>query len=202
MDKFTVKKWAIKFSENLSDGICAVWEWLGIYKKVMGLIMSAIVAWFTNKVLSLTTFWRGFVYTLVAYLAIAIFYALFIRPYKVFSKQEHTISLLNGKVNVESIIGTLVRLREEGTVLRNKGNNILHESQINTWWDDHLDWRRTTMVNIELLDNNKAIQWNTLDTFTPKRDFPKAFNPDVRHKLRMFEEWLDRLDRLIDDFSS
>jgi len=93
----------------------------------------------------------------------------------------------------------LCELRKEGVELRNQGESILHIDQVKPWWDKHLEWREKTADTIKLIDVSKSNKWKTLDTFRPKRNFPKAYNQDVQKKLQMFDEWLSRLDKLIDD---
>ena len=202
MEKYTCKKWIKDFFENIVDGFYDLWKWLGIWKKVVWLIISEIAAYLNNRIFSLSTLWRGFLYTIITYLGIAILYSLFIRPFKENSKKESIILILRDDKKIENIIKNLNNQRVTGVELRNEGEIILHESQIDPWWDNHLDWRRKTKELISLLDINKAIQWNTLDMYRPRRSFPNAISSNHRKKLQMFDEWLDRLDKFITEFSS
>jgi hypothetical protein len=88
-------------------------------------------------------------------------------------------------------------LRSEGVKIRNRGQALVHGDSIQSWWQDHLDWRESTAKMIGLLDKNLAETWKVLGTFTPKRAFPNVLSPEHRHKLLMFDAWLERLDEVI-----
>ncbi len=190
------------FGKNILESLSIVWGWLSAWKKIAVFIMNELIVFLIENTFSYATFWRGFLYTILVYLGIALFYAIFIRPYKIISEQESTILLFKGKVKKESFIEALIMQREIGVELRNKGDSILHESQIEPWWNEHLKWRTDTEELIALLDNNKALQWSTLGDAPPSKIKHTPFNPDVSHKLQMFDEWLVRLHRLINEFSS
>ncbi len=78
----------------------------------------------------------------------------------------------------------------------------MHQDSIESWWEDHLEWRYKSIYTIGLLDKNIATKWAVLDTFTPKRPFPAAISPDHRKKLQMFDAWLERLVDVIEELKS
>lgn len=125
---------------------------------------------------------------------------IIILVFLLFSFLEGTFRYIRQRENPPEI-EMLLDLRKEGVELRNEGERILHFDQVRPWWDKHLDWRSRTADTIKLVDVNKCNKWKTLDTFKPKRKFASAFNQDVQKKLQMFDEWLSRLDSLIDDIS-
>ncbi len=202
MEKYTFKGWITDFCNNIWVGFCYAWKLLGVWAKIIGLIVPIIVGWLIDKVLSLAPFWRGFLYTILAYVGIAILYAIFVYPHKVISEQKSTISLLRKEVDRKDVIKSLSNQRRIGVELLGKGKILLHESQIGSWWEEHRKWRDKTKQLIALIDEAKAIQWDTLGTYQPKRPFIEALNSNHRKMLQMFDEWLSRLDRLIDGFSS
>jgi hypothetical protein len=202
MEKYAFNQWVADFCKNILESFPIVWKFLGVWGKVISIILSTIVAYFVEQVFSPTIFIRTFLYMLIAYAVIAVFYAIVIHPYKIIKEQKYTISFLRDKVNRENIILSLSAQRAMGVALRNRGEILLSESSIQGWWNEHLNWHNNTKQLIAILDESKSLQWNTLDKFQPKRGFPNAINQDHRHKLQMFDEWLDRLDKLINDFSS
>ena len=133
------------------------------------------------------------------FLAITFFVNLIRAPYLIVKEQDTIIENLKKIKSRENIYSQLLRLRKQGVVLRNQGNNLIHESSIEPWWQEHLVWRKTTANVLGLLDKNVADRWKVLDTFTPKRSFPGAITPDHRHKLQMFDAWLERLDKIIEN---
>lgn len=123
---------------------------------------------------------------------------LYNAPFEIIKEQDGLIASLKFISDRKSIIGNLVELRKEGTELRNRGETLFHQSEIEPWWNLHLKWREKTKATMALLDPNKANQWETLNLYTPRRDFPKALNGQHRKYLQMFDVWLDRLQVEID----
>jgi hypothetical protein len=125
---------------------------------------------------------------------------LLIAPFTILKEQDGIISSLEKITDRKSIIGQLSSLWVEGTALRNKGESLMHESRVETWWNDHTEWRNRTKSTIALLDPSKASQWWTLGTYTPRRNIPQAFSPLHEKRIQMFDAWLERLSLLIQEF--
>jgi hypothetical protein len=115
-------------------------------------------------------------------------------PFLIIKEQSASIATLTKNQDREKVIIRLRELRRIGVELRNRGQSLLHENSINNWWQEHLSWREETANVIELLDKEQAERWKTLDKYIPQNPYPKALTPQHRHRLQMFDEWLQRLD--------
>ena len=118
---------------------------------------------------------------------------LIISPFEIIRNQDKVIASFEKISDRKSIIERLTELFSEGTGLRNRGEGLMHENSVETWWDEHLEWRNKTKTTMSLLNSNMANQWGTLGLFTPRRKFPNALNPLHGKRLQMFDAWLDRL---------
>lgn len=127
---------------------------------------------------------------------------LLIAPFDILKEQDRIISSLEKITDRKSIIGQLQSLWTEGVALRNKGESLMHESRVEPWWNEHLEWRNRTKTTLALLDANKAQGWWTLGLYTPRRVIPQAFTPLHQKRIQMFDGWLDRLHELIQEFQA
>jgi hypothetical protein len=132
--------------------------------------------------------------------ALRYLWLLLTSPFAILREQDQIISSLEKVTDRRKIIAQLSTQWIEGTTLRNKGESLMHESRVEPWWNEHLEWRNQTKITIALLDANKAKQWGTLGMFTPKRAIPQAFTPLHEKRIQMFDIWLERLSTLIQDF--
>jgi hypothetical protein len=122
-------------------------------------------------------------------------------PFIIIAEQDKIISTLSDIKSRKQILSQLTQLRKSGVALRNRGyGGLVHEKSIAAWWNEHLAWREATANTIELLNENIANKWRVLGTYTIRRPYPKALNQDHRHKLQMFDAWLERLDDVIENF--
>lgn len=184
MNQASWKTWR----ENFRQGAIQAWDWMG----VRGIIFEIGIALVVGYIFSTTVSDRlqlGVIagVTLLVAFSIYIFISLFFIIFKVSQAASDR----------EEIINRTIVLRSEGVKIRNRGQTLVHEDSIQSWWHDHLKWREKTAKTISLLDKNLADNWKVLGTFTPKRDFPNALSPEHRHKLRMFDAWLERLDEVV-----
>ncbi len=122
-------------------------------------------------------------------------------PFQIIKEQDEIMKLLTGKKDKEKILIDLEFQRRKGVELRNKGMRLLSETTANEWWQEHLDWRKKTAETIELINKEKAERWKTLDRYIPSNSYPNAITPEHRHNLQMFDEWLLRLSKVIDDLT-
>ena len=118
-------------------------------------------------------------------------------PFTILKEQDGLIASMKSGADRASVIAQLSRLWTDGTALRNRGEALMHESGVTTWWNEHLSWRNETQSAIALLDANKASQWLTLGMYTPRRTIPQAFSPMHEKRIQMFDAWLERLEALI-----
>lgn len=129
--------------------------------------------------------------------AIRYLWLLLISPFMIIKEQDNFIANLEKIADRKSIIGRLTELFSEGTNLRNRGEALMHKSRVESWWNEHLEWRNKTKSTMALLDPNMAKQWWTLGLYTPRRAFPHALDPLHGKRLQMFDAWLDRLQENI-----
>jgi hypothetical protein len=115
-------------------------------------------------------------------------------PFLIIKDQNASIAILKGNQDREKVLVHLREMRHAGVELRNRGMSLLHEKSVNEWWQGHLTWREETANIIGMLDKEQAIRWRTLDKFVPRNAYPTALTPEHRHRLQMFDEWLQRLD--------
>jgi len=123
-------------------------------------------------------------------------------PLRIIKEQDRIITGYEKVSSKKAIIHQLTQQFISGTVLRNKGQGLIHESRIDPWWEEFIEWKRETKAIISILDENVADRWWTLGTYTNKRLFPKALTQEQRKKLQMFDAWLERLDKLTKDFKN
>lgn len=183
---------------NFKQGYVSAWEWMGIRGILLGIIISLIVAFLSittngdimqaiiNAVITLLVVFFG-------YVILGLIFTCFDVPYQTIKKQYEMIADLQSFADRKEIINRIIKLRKKGVEIRNMGDKLMSPESITTWWQNHLDWREDTIRAIAMLDQNRANQWATLDTFNPSRGFPQALNNDHKHKLQMFDEWLTRL---------
>jgi hypothetical protein len=123
---------------------------------------------------------------------------LFLRsPFMIIGEQDSIISSFEKIADRQSILSRLTELFSDGTNLRNRGEALMHESRVEPWWNEHLEWRNKTKTTMSLLNPNMANQWWTLGLYNPRRLFPHALNPLHAKRLQMFDAWLDRLQENI-----
>ena len=171
---------------------------MGILGRILTIFISAVVSYLNNPTLPyIQIAFNTFGVTLVVFIAFVLFDAIFSVPYERIKEQNDNIVVLKGVQNKKEAIKFLEKQRKEGVNLRNQGMNILHNSRIDSWWEDHTNWRKKTKDGIAILDKSMDMNWYTLNTFEPKREFANAINIKHRKYLQMFDEWLDRLDRVI-----
>lgn len=120
-------------------------------------------------------------------------------PFRIIKEQDSIISSFEKVTDREVVIARLTDLWTEGTALRNKGEGLMHESRVEPWWNEHLEWRNKTKTTMALLDKNMARQWWTLGTYIAKRAFPHALSPIHAKRLQMFDAWLERLNEKIQE---
>jgi len=120
-------------------------------------------------------------------------YELLNAPFSIIQEQDIIIASLGKIADRKTVISRLTELWSEGTNLRNRGEALMHQSRLEPWWNEHLDWRNKTKTTMALIDPNKANQWWTLGLYTPKRAFPHALNGLHEKRIQMFDAWLDRL---------
>lgn len=174
--------------KTIRQGATLAWEWMG----VRGVIFEILIALVVGIIFSSTVSDRlrlgviagvTLLVALFIYILVTLFFIIFMVP-RATAKREETI-------------GLIIELRSKGVIIRNQGQALVHENSLESWWQNHLDWREATSNTIGILDKNLADRWKVLGTFIPRRDFPKALSPEHRHKLLMFDAWLERLDEVI-----
>ncbi len=126
---------------------------------------------------------------------VTLFIINFLRaPFLIIKEQNVIIIALKSKQDRDGVLIHLRELRRAGVELRNRGSALLTNNSANQWWQEHLSWREETGNIIGLLDREQAERWKTLDKFVPRNAYPNALTPEHRHRLQMFDEWLERLD--------
>lgn len=176
------------WKKSIRIGAIQAWEWVG----VRGVIIDIVIAFLVSYIFSATVSDRlqlGVIagVTLLVALLFYILVSLFFIIFKVPQAAYETVEIIN----------RIIELRSKGVKIRNRGQALVYQDSVQSWWQDHLDWRDKTAKVIGLLDKNLADSWKVLGTFTPKRDFPNALSPEHRHKMLMFDAWLERLDEVI-----
>ena len=174
--------------KNIRKGAIQAWEWVGI----RGVIIDIVIAFIVSIIFSTTVSDRlhlgviagvTLLVALLFYILVSLFFIILKVPQAAYEEVK--------------IINRIIELRSEGVKIRNRGQALVYQNSVQSWWQDHLDWRDKAVKAIGLLDKNLADSWKVLGTFTPKRDFPNALSPEHKHKLLMFDAWLVRLDEVI-----
>lgn len=195
------------WKDNFKQGGVSAWEWMGINGLIFGILVALIAGIIVSRTISerlqlLVFFGVSILVTLIIYVPIVLFFAIFTVPSNKYKEQTIESTKLQSLTDNIAIINTLVALRKKGVELRNQGEILMHQDRVEPWWKEHLEWRKKVENTIGLLDNNIAAKWAVLDTFTPKRPFPKAISPDHRKKLQMFDAWLERLLDVIEELKN
>ena len=119
-------------------------------------------------------------------------------PFRIIEEQYKTIANYKNIFSKEKIIKALVDYRTEGVKLRNRGISLMHVSSVDPWWEEFLVWQRKVKYSISILDKIRAEQWFILGSYTPTLSRPNL-SPIHKKRLDMFDTWLNRLEKLIEN---
>ncbi len=101
---------------------------------------------------------------------------------------------------LKKVLAELSELKLKGAVLINEGNNdIKNDEQAEKWWEGvTTSWLPKVKSSMAKIHPADATNWETLGSFLPKT-FPNAYNPMVNHRLTILSEWLEKLQKYIDE---
>jgi hypothetical protein len=92
----------------------------------------------------------------------------------------------------------LIKMRQAGVELRNKGMRLSSENEVPEWISSYEKWDTEMLMRLGRLDKEKAEWLRTLGTLPPSlMSYPYTYSDKHLLYLRVFTEKLDRLDTIL-----
>jgi len=96
----------------------------------------------------------------------------------------------------------LIKMRNDGVVLRNKAINTNKEDE-QVWINEFEEWDRNIVKAISKISRTKAEFFKIINKFTQKRSIAlNRISPNFAMKYSVLDEKIDRLEKLINELES
>jgi len=99
-------------------------------------------------------------------------------------QRDELASKLDRRDEINAVLENLLTCRERGVALRDQGDSIVTQNDIDDWKDNNDQWRTEVIDELRKLSPAEVGLFDTLDSFQPLQ-FSGISDPVVLHEMQM-----------------